>query len=114
MNLHPDDLDDAVGRAVLAARRGRVLPHSWVAVPVAAWDRWYVVLFEGTPTALGRCAAVYRIRPWDLRLKRIIRPPWQLPGLARARFDPTRSVTVEDPGVRAGRFMTDGRLGRPR
>jgi hypothetical protein len=109
MTLHPDDLDDAVGRAARAANRARALPHWWVALPVQWWDRWYVVVLGWPPHY--PVAAVYRIRP-DLRLKRIVRWPWPLRNLALARLGTTYIRTVPRPGEREGWIMTTSRLER--
>lgn len=104
-----DDLTDAVTRATRAANRARALPRWWVALPVEASGRWYVVVLGRPPHYPVR--AVYRIRP-DLRLKRIVRWPWQLPDLARARLGITRFRTVPHPGDREGWIMTSARLER--
>lgn len=107
--MHPADLDDAVGRAARAANRARVLPGDWRAVPVQAWGRWYVVILHDHPPY--PVAAVYRIRT-DFRLRRIVRPPWNLPHLARNRLAlPSREV--ERPGLAEGELMTSARYWKP-
>jgi hypothetical protein len=108
VNLHPADVDDAIGRATRAANRARVLPRWWVALAVQCSGRWYVVVL-GRPPAYP-VAAVYRIRP-DLRLKRIVRWPWPLPNLARNMLGTTPLQQVEQPGQREGWTMTSARFG---
>jgi hypothetical protein len=107
--VHPDDLDDAIGRAARAANRARALPHWWVALALQWSGRWYVVILGRAPAY--PVAAVYRIRP-DLRLKRIVRWPWPVPNLARARLGTTQFRPVERPGRREGWIMTGARLER--
>lgn len=106
MDLHPDDLQDAITRAARAANRARVLPQWWLGVGVQWWDRWYVVILGPPPYPL---AAVYRVRP-DLRLKRIVSPPWNLPNLARDKVGTTPFLEVEHPGQAEGWLMTSARL----
>jgi hypothetical protein len=109
MTVHPDDADDAITRATRAANRAGALPHRWVALAVDHEDRWYVVIFSRSP--LHPVAAVYRIRP-DLRLKRLVRWPRQLPNLARDRLGTTPLLTVDHPGQHEGWVMTSARLER--
>jgi hypothetical protein len=107
VTLSPDDLQDAIGRATKAANRARVLPRRWVALAVECWGRWYVVVLAARPGY--PLAAVYRVRP-DRRLRRIVRPPWNLPNLARVKVGTTPMVEVEHPGLREGWLMTSARL----
>ena len=107
MDLHPADLDDAIARAARAANRARALPHWWVAFGVETLGRWYVVILGPPPH--HRVAAIYRIRP-DLRLKRIVRPPRNLPRLARNKVGTTPVRQVEHPGDREGWTMTAARF----
>jgi hypothetical protein len=105
------DLGDAVTRATKAANRAGVLPSWWVALPVEAWGRWYVIILGRPP--FHPVHAVYRVRP-DLRLRRIVRWPWQLPAMARERLGTTPILTVPRPGQREGWIMTSARLERAR
>jgi hypothetical protein len=107
VRFDPDELGDAIGRAVKAANRAGVLPHWWVALAVEAWDRSYVVIMGRPP--YYPVHAVYRIRP-DLRLRRIVRWPLNLPYLARAKVGTTPLVEVEHPGELAGWLLTSARL----
>lgn len=106
--MHPDDLRDAIGRATKAANRARVLPHRWVAVAVeCGGGRWYVVVLGWSPR--WPLAAVYRVRP-DLRLRRIVRPPWNLPKLARTKVGTIPLLEADRPGQYEGWLMTSTRL----
>jgi hypothetical protein len=110
--MHPDDLQDAIGRATKAANRAGALPRRWAALAVECGGRWYVVVFA-VITYAGRTGtpvrAVYRIRP-DLRLRRIVRWPLNLPNTARAKLGATPLLEVEHPGQREGWLMTSARL----
>jgi hypothetical protein len=106
---HPDDLSDAIGRAAKAANRAGVLPRWWVALAVEALGRWYVVVLGHAPGY--PVVAVYRIRP-DLRLRRIVRWPWPLANLARARLTSAPLQEMERPGLAEGWVMTSARLRR--
>lgn len=107
--MHPDNLSDAISRATKAANRAGALPRRWVALAVEAFGRWYVVVLAPPPGY--PVAAVYRIRP-DLRLKRLVRWPWPLANLARAKLGTTPLQEVEHPGLREGWAMTRARLRR--
>jgi len=109
--MHPDDLQDAIGRATRAANRAGALPRWWVALAVAHAGRWYVVVLGRPP--LHVVHAVYRVRP-DLRLRRITRWPRPLQYLARQQLGTTRFVTVDPPGEHEGWVMTSARLERAR
>jgi len=109
VELHPDDVQDAIGRAGRAANRARALPHWWVALALEWSGRWYVVILGRPPHY--PVAAVYRVRP-DLRLKRIVRWPWPVPNLARAKLGTTYFRTVPRPGEHEGWVMTSSRLER--
>jgi len=109
MSLHPDDLGDAVTRATKAANRAGLLPRSgrWVALPVERQGRWYIVVLRWVPSL--PLAATYRLRS-DFRLRRIVRPPWQLANLARDQVGTLPLREVEPPGREAGWIMTLARL----
>lgn len=106
-SLHPADLADAISRAALAASRARLLPRRWVAVAVEHNGLRYVVVLGQHP--MLPVAAVYRIRS-DLRLKRMVRPPWAVLHLARTIAETGPAVMVPHPGMTAGQVMTDARM----